>query len=281
MVVAFRSPARAQTTPTCYESADRVVNGTPSEDDLARLLNCKAERGPAYAAYLQRLSPVSDTLVLRGPFEDAGLLRDASVFEALHTIAGNPGAAAPARVYSLIGIIYHEAGSTSLSYGEITSVGPAGTCPIGTLGGVEQFVKPGAPLPADHLEQSRSLASRLAEDATVPPTVRSAARCVLTATGGIAEQPSTASQAINWSAVELTYVCGKTFRVRNSNLRRVPVRFEIEGTGYVGDIILPRNGNRTRGYSEITFGVPVKGTVRFVDKGVIRKRAANTSRTCG
>src|SRR4051794_36658806 len=103
IVLMLGSPARAQTTPTCAESAEQAVSGTPSDDDLAKLLTCETERGPAYAAYIQRLSAVSDTLLLRGPFADAGLLRDAAVFSALQAVAGNPAATAPARVYSLIG----------------------------------------------------------------------------------------------------------------------------------------------------------------------------------
>lgn len=276
------APASAQAAPTCQEAAVRAAAGSPSDDDLAVLLECESERGPAFAQYLRRLASVGDPAALRAPFGYANLLWDAAVFEALHAVAGDPGAAPAARNYSILALIHHEAGSTALRYTALTSVPEGGTCIVGSLDDVERGVVHGAPLPPDHRERSRALAARLEAEPTTPPGVRSAARCLFAATGPAAEDVVAALDArpVNRDGIDLAYVCGTTFRVRNSNPRDVQVDFEVEGTAIRGTLGLPRNPQRSGGFSEITFAVPQAGTVRLLLDGRAVETATSRGTRC-
>jgi hypothetical protein len=276
------APAAAQTAPTCRQAAERARSGAATEDELAVLLGCRSERGPALAEYLRRLARVAHPAALQTPFGYANVLRDRAVFGALHSVARDPGAAAAARVYSILALIYQEAGATGLDYQAVTSVGEDEICSVGKLDDGEQAVVSGAPLPADHSDQSRALAKALAADASAPSSVRSAGRCLLAATGpGVGDDVAVLDTGpVNPDAIQLDYVCGSTFRVRNANPRDVLVDFEVEGTAIRAKLGLPGNPHRGAGYSEITFAVPQAGTVRLLLNGAVVETATSKKTPC-
>lgn len=92
----------------------------------------------------------------------------------------------------------------------------------------------------------------------------------------IAEEQSgpTAQGVVAPGSVTLTYICGNTFRVRNSNTAPVTVTWDVYQKNETGTLILPPKP-ASAPYSETWFTTVNKGTVRLFESGTLIQTKAN------
>lgn len=100
---------------------------------------------------------------------------------------------------------------------------------------------------------------------------------VLAANGCRGPETSTgpsASLAVTRGSITLTYICGNTFRVRNTNPAAVTVTWDVYKQGETGTLTLqPKPANAP--YSETYFTTLKKGTVRLFEGGALIQTKAN------
>lgn len=102
--------------------------------------------------------------------------RDATLFEAARSIASDPTASAPSRVYSTM-MLMVQLFDRDPEYSSFTSVDPSHLCLVGVV--YDRSIYAGQPLPADARERGLQVGQQLANDARNPAIVRSAGRCLV------------------------------------------------------------------------------------------------------
>ncbi len=81
------------------------------------------------------------------------------------------------------------------------------------------------------------------------------------------------------STLRLTYICGRTFRVRNPNDAAVTVTWDVFGTAETGTLLLPARP-LSGSFSETLFETVATGTVRLFYNGVQSDVKANGGFAC-
>ena len=88
------------------------------------------------------------------------------------------------------------------------------------------------------------------------------------------------SQAALPNSITLTYICGNSFRVRNTNGAAVTVTWDVYQKGETGTLVLPPKP-ASAPYSETYFTTVNKGTVRlFLDGALIQTKANGNKPVC-
>ena len=88
------------------------------------------------------------------------------------------------------------------------------------------------------------------------------------------------SQAALPNSITLTYICGNSFRVRNTNGAAVTVTWDVYQKGETGTLVLPPKP-ASAPYSETYFTTVNKGTVRlFLDGALIQTKANGNKPAC-
>lgn len=88
------------------------------------------------------------------------------------------------------------------------------------------------------------------------------------------------SQAALPKSITLTYICGNSFRVRNTNPNEVTVTWDVYQQGETGTLVLPAKP-ASAPYSETYFTTVKKGTVRlFLDGTLIQTKANGNKPPC-
>lgn len=277
--ILFPPTLPAQTPPSCTDIASRVSAGQPGPDDLALLMDCPAERGPAFASYLQTLRASTDQTTLEEPFALANIFRDADVYEALSSIAVDAGASELVRNLSLLALIFYENGSSSLTYAGLTAVPDGGVCQVGGLGEIEDHLVIGSPLPADHQARAGALAANLARNAAVPASVRSAARC-LAAAARFQLLPGLES-LVGGDATKIAaaYACGNKFVVRNGNFTPENVTYQVQKSREQATLVVPPR-TQTKAFGEVSFVTSTKATIKIIYNGRQIQTEANKNIAC-
>lgn len=163
---------------TCDRALRIVALGHPEKKEAwawSTFPGCgPAASGAARDAWLVQRT-VSDTLQLSEVFGRLWSFRDALLFDAAINIAGDPSAAAPSRVFSVMTLLVQLFDTPSVEYGHFSTTSQFDVCRIGSVYGRQ--IQVGTPLAADARQRARSLAQSLAADASAPAIVQSAGRC--------------------------------------------------------------------------------------------------------
>jgi hypothetical protein len=164
---------------TC-ESALRIVQlGHPDrKEDWAwsTLPGCgTAASGAARDAWLAQRA-VSDTIQLAETFGRLWAFRDASLFDAAMSVASDNSAATESRVFSMMMLLEQLLDRPFAEYKYFAATPPTGVCRIGIV--ADRQIRVGTPLSTDARQRLRTLAQALQSDASAPPAVQSAGRCV-------------------------------------------------------------------------------------------------------
>jgi hypothetical protein len=80
--------------------------------------------------------------------------------------------------------------------------------------------------------------------------------------------------AVTPGSVTLTYICGNSFRVRNTNTSMITVTWDVYQTAETGSLALPSKPANAP-YSETYFTTVNKGTVRLFESGALVQTKAN------
>lgn len=102
------------------------------------------------------------------------------------------------------------------------------------------------------------------------------AACQETVSPTLPVAPS-AQTAVSGDSIRLTYICGNTFRIRNSNDQYVEVKWDIFNTSDSGRLVLPR---RPLGqpFSQVFVTANRLGTMRLFYAGRLEETKANGNR---
>lgn len=85
---------------------------------------------------------------------------------------------------------------------------------------------------------------------------------------------------VDVAAIRLTYVCGNTFRIRNSNYVPVTVRYAVAGTSEGASLELPGRSSDDGPIPETSLTTTATGTVRLLHDGSAIQTAGNAGTVC-
>ena len=171
------SARRAQ---ECRNAVPIVARGKPETKDewaWSTVLGCDADGGIAARDAWLRTRMETDLRGLEELYSRLWSMRDATLFEAARSIATDPTASAPSRVYSTMMIMVQLFDREDPEYASFSSVDAGHVCLIGTV--YDRSIYPGQPLPADARQRGLQVGQQLANDARNPAIVRSAGRCLV------------------------------------------------------------------------------------------------------
>jgi hypothetical protein len=178
------NPDSAQHANDCHLVAQVVMTALPAakiEWAFAMVGSCGEEGIHALAVGIGSMKSSVDTLFLLNLSRQSSYYRDGGIFQSALSVAGDPSASAPARVYALLTMQHIILPRSGNSYAEATSGFDASgspKCTRLTIDYSHQPVRPGiTPLPANYEEQATVLARRIEADASAPALVRAAASC--------------------------------------------------------------------------------------------------------
>lgn len=163
--------------------ADQVLttgNPAPHREWALGVIWLCPRAGSTLSNALRTATATTDTSYLDALTAPAIELRDGDLFSAAMSVAGNPSASVPARVFAIRTLIYTARPGGSVDYDRLVADDPR-VC-LGSSS-PHSSVRSGTPLPSDYVEQMRALANRTFRDGTQPKSVRQAAECVLFAVG--------------------------------------------------------------------------------------------------
>lgn len=166
----------------CRLAAQVVATGRPAPHEswaLAWIASCGAEGGQALAAGLRRQRHSSDAGSLEALTGPTRFLRDGAVLAAALEVAGDRAASFEARVFSLRTLVwYREPRPSSVGFDALATGQPwegYGACPLSSSSLIPTT---GTPLPGDYVARIRTLASRIAAEASEPPDLRRLGDCL-------------------------------------------------------------------------------------------------------
>ena len=168
-------------------SAGRMTerDGKLQQRNLAaqRLLGCGAFGGLTAAWSIRETRMLADTTTLRKLVAVFGNFRDTAVVNAAMSVASDPAASVPARVYALRTIWVLRKGNAGIAYEQLLPWEEfrgewSARCEIGVnVVDGHPFWTEGATLPPGFESDLRAFARRLAFDRSQPVEVRTAAKC--------------------------------------------------------------------------------------------------------
>jgi hypothetical protein len=127
----------------------------------------------------------------------------------------------------------------------------------------------GAPLTDAEVLALSAMARRIRDAPAGPPRVRRAADCL-----EMQVRPRTDRlEQVPTGVIQLTYICGNTFRVRSTWTRGVRVDYDVYGTPERGWV-------EARPGRDEFFATERRGTVRLLDKGRVLQTKANGNKAC-
>ena len=137
-------------------------------------------------------------------------------------------------------------------------------CSIGTS--TDSAYQTDNPLPVGSDVAIAAQLDSVANDATAPAPVRRVAECLRST---IDVPPIIAANLIF-----LEYICGTQFRIRNTNAESAELRYEVENSDELGDLVVGGRG-------EIILNTDKAGTVRLFLQDMLIQSRANGGTTCG
>lgn len=256
----------------CQKAADSLTAGSRNADTWGYVSSnaCRTVGPTAIATAIRnvRVGSVADTLYLSNLFTVAGDVQVLSVLDEAITLAESKPAPVAARAFGLMLMLNHHRYSTDIMgdrgwNGLLADRGPRCQLDWMAHGGYSTA----EPMPSDFRQRIAGSADRIAADAADSPVMRHLASCVrLTLRRDVPE-------VIAAELLQLEYVCGSEFRVRNSGAKTARLRFEVEGTADTGDLVVPGNGSAE-------FLTRTVGTVRLLQNGVLVRSLANPGTVC-
>jgi len=141
-----------------------------------------SERAETYLSAIRQVRTSSDLRLIHRSVMPVVWFRDGRLFEAVLELAGDPGAATPARVVAFVALARIKEPQATASYegfiGGSTEINgiPVARC-SGSRGHTTGYLVGSTAMPTDYRERIISLAREVATDPRQPRNVRSAAAC--------------------------------------------------------------------------------------------------------
>jgi len=270
-------PATAQPTASstgdCRTAAETVVTGEPEGrtwSALIKIRECRAEGGTAIAAAIREHRASRDTAMLSRLGDAAQLLRDGEMFVAALDVLDDAGASPEARISAARTLILGLRPHAQITAAQLTGGNCYGSLPAPHA----TAARGGNPMPPDFAARARTVSLRVVGDSTVTGPLRVAARCLSIHDAAPFSEPVDAPGYIIVSQrPSIEYLCGNRFRIRNPYPVETDLRYQAEGGGGRGRLML--SARRTR-------VVSIRGArVRLIDQnGELMSTATNEGRAC-
>jgi hypothetical protein len=272
-VVALGVPAlKAQPTPARCDAARAALLAQTTDaelvEDLPRCPNGIAAIRIAILASRQ----VAELAVLKVAYGLSGTTSDDGLVNAALDVASDAAATELARTFAL-----YAAGGQVHPTSQLPQ--PDGPLPVTVdrpclMNGFSSApARLGAPITAATLARVHSTTLSIFRNATLPPRVRRMALCANTALRPIFIPPVLAGD------VQLTYLCGNRFRLRNRSFRDVDVRWEVYNTADRGEESIGAATPLISNFDQ-TFTTELRGTVRLFFNGALIQTKANGGTVC-
>jgi hypothetical protein len=261
----------------CAEATQTLTSGSLAQvDSQAKARNiiggCGAAGAQAYATGMsrRRTAPLSPELTryFLAPGVDTAIMRSALA------LATDPGASTPVRGLSLRTLLSYVGGWIMISYEELTSASEGDAC--STIGGMREMA--GTPLSATQIDAVKAAVAPLERSASEPAEVRSAASCVMNAWRRIRGLPGQPIATISPSTLQITYLCGNRFRIRNTAVYPVDVQWRL-GEGTL-ELLHVMPADPTTGYGDTILDAGGAGTVQLLFDSDVIGSATNSGVVC-
>lgn len=263
----------------CQEAFARVRAGNYAEQAAARVATrCGVRGGIELAAALNAARLESDPARIDAITRGLDGFLDQAVFTAALAIVADAAASTPARLGGILALAGHlDPGSHPGSIARMGAVAPDGETPLCAYPATSHTsFWTGAQLQANYRATAVAALRALATSPSAPLQLRAAARCA--APSGD-PGPSISIPTASPSQIRLTYICGNSWRVRNSDLAGYLLTFDVYNQGESGSVdVLARDPSM--GSYDVYFGTVKKGTVRLFHNGVLIQTKANGNKVC-
>lgn len=226
--VASTSQAQAVALPTAAQcdSAAALARSDPRTFFTdSPISSCGLRGARAIAAVLPRMSTEQDAWLLGAVAATSGI-RDASIFAAAIALTRNSAATSESRFAAIQVLAQQELGSGAGVMPSSGASGLSGFADTTVLCAVvtgDTTIVSGDPLPRNHLAQTTATTGALAQNPTVTPALRRAARCLRNRFSPPLLPPIEASR------IHGSYVCDTRFKVVNTTPVTLELGFEIRG----------------------------------------------------
>lgn len=221
---------------------------------------CGEAGGRSLAHAIGSLTQETDSATIAAAEWETSAIRDSSVFEALRSLASDGSAPPQVRLLALNSLLAQVSHWMVLSKPLETPLDTPGACLPHIAS--EGWLEAGTPLPANHPQLLLETATGVLQSDS-PASVKNAARCFLRLI-----HPLTGPQ-VELSKFTLSYVCGRKFKIQNSNAEGVTL-------AYVAGEHADSASFQAPGAKDTYFVTAVTGTVRvYLGKQLLQTQANN------
>ena len=268
----FSGVVAAQPTPTeCDAARAALLSQTTdlaSVEYLPRCPNATAVIRTAVLATRQVANPA----VLRVAYIVSGIAADDGLVNAALDVANDASATELARTWAMYTAGGQAQPSTRMPQPDVPVVGDVNRpCGMNALSSAADPAS--APISTTTLARLHTISLTLFRNASMPPRVRRMALCANTAVQSIYTPPVLASD------IQLTYLCGNRFRLRNRSFQDVDVRWEVYNTTDRGEESIGSATALIPNFDQ-TFTTELRGTVRLFYNGALIQTKANGGTVC-
>lgn len=235
----------------------------------------QAPTGPELAGKLRMLRASSDTSALQQVLADAAAITDSSIYNAAHEIGADASASPEARITSLGVLLAYERNGFYVWYSGLAATPGSNEYCVGVGGRSDFHSIPRTPLPSDYHARTLQVATAVLSDSGTPSALRNAARCVL-----IAYETRRAAVPVDSSLIQLVYVCGNRFTIRNGNTRVVTVGYQVVGSSERWNSLGVAARPDSLSYGETPLRTQATGPVQLLYNGQVIQTVANGGTTC-
>lgn len=258
----------AQSPTDCANAVQALGAGDRNADLWAFLHRCGVAGATALGNAISSSYQETDVAYLQALHSSAGLIRDPEILNAATEVVRYSPSSRQARAAALITVARQLnealARDPRVSW-SLLMTGTPTMCPVGAGGFIGYSST--RQLSADSVATVSQALDQLSGEASAPTALREMARCVRRRLADIV--PITFETGL----LRVTHQCGNYWRFDNYSDRPARVRYEVVGTGEVGELSI-------RPQEHQTISVDTNNSVRLLYNGVLIMTAGNGWNPC-
>ena len=247
----------AQPTPAQCDAAQAALLAQTTDGTVVEVMVRCPNRASVIRTAILATRQINDPAILRVPYRLSASFIDDGLANVALDIANDGTATEASRTFALLTVGAQVDPSARLPDPEASVLASE----VAQVCFMDAWVHTGgptsAPITAATYARVHTTTLTLFRNASLPPRVRRMAQCAHIAVRGFFLPPVLASD------IQLTYLCGNRFRLRNRGFREVDVRWEVYNTTDQGEESI---GAATpfHPHFDQTFTTELRGTVRVV-----------------
>lgn len=272
-ISAGTSVAVAQPTPAQCDAAQAALLAQTTDGAVVEVVARCPNRASVVRTAILATRQISDLAVLKVPYRLSASFIDDGLANAALDIANDGTATEASRAFALFTVGTQVDPSARLPEPEASVLASEVAQPCLMDAWVHAGGPADAPITAATYARVHSTTLTLFRNASLPPRVRRMAQCAHIALRGFYLPPVLASD------IQLTYLCGNRFRLRNRGFREVDVVWEVYNTTDRGEESIGAATPFLLNFDQ-PFTTELRGTVRLFYNGALIQTKANGGTTC-